>query len=58
MVIKIDHKLCDGNGECVKICPVDVIVVKDSKCHVAKPKECIDCGACIEVCPKEAISMG
>ncbi len=57
MVIKIDHKLCDGNGECIKICPVNVIELKNKKCTVVRPKDCIDCGACVSVCPNEAISM-
>lgn len=45
-----------GCAVCEKICPVDNIILEDSK-----PKwqgKCVDCMACINICPKEAINIG
>jgi Fe-S-cluster-containing hydrogenase component 2 len=51
MVVKFR---CTGCGDCVKICPVEAITMKDGRA-VIDVKECIDCAACITECPAEAI---
>ncbi len=45
---------CTGCGDCVKVCPVDAIALKDGKA-VIDNGDCIECDACIEECPAEAI---
>ena len=48
--------LCNGCGECVKICPVNAITMQEDKAEI-DPFQCIGCGACIPVCPQEAIDF-
>jgi heterodisulfide reductase subunit A len=48
--------LCDGCGECVKVCPVNAIRMEDGKAKI-DPFQCVGCGACVPVCPREAIDF-
>ncbi|MEM3898768.1 MAG: 4Fe-4S binding protein, partial [Candidatus Bathyarchaeia archaeon] len=48
--------LCNGCGECVKICPVTAIAMQEGKAKI-DPFQCTGCGACIPICPREAIDF-
>lgn len=56
-VPKIDKSKCNGCGECVDACPMEVIEMKDEKAVVAKPDDCTECGTCVEVCEPQAITL-
>ncbi len=56
-VVTIDDEKCDGCGECVDICPADVLEMADEKSKVADLDECLGCESCVEVCPNEAIEV-
>ncbi len=47
---------CVGCGQCVKLCPLNNIGLKDGK--PVWGKNCTHCMACICYCPKEAIEYG
>jgi heterodisulfide reductase subunit A len=49
-------ELCNGCGDCVKVCPVSAITMEAEKA-VINPFICIGCGACIPICPKDAIDF-
>ncbi|MEM2946658.1 MAG: 4Fe-4S binding protein [Candidatus Bathyarchaeia archaeon] len=49
-------ELCNGCGECVKICPVNAITMQNGKAKI-DPFQCTGCGACIPICPQEAIDF-
>jgi NAD-dependent dihydropyrimidine dehydrogenase PreA subunit len=53
--ISIDHELCNGDGECVEVCPTEVYEIVDGKSTAANIDECIECCACVEACPTDAI---
>ena len=55
MAVTIDTGKCNGCGNCIDICPVRALDIKDQKAIVKE--ECIDCGACLTQCPQEAISL-
>jgi ferredoxin len=55
MSAKVDESKCNACGACVRVCPVEAIVLKDVA--VVDPEKCVDCGTCIDECPNKAISL-
>jgi len=55
--ITIDTEKCTGCGECVDICPAEVLEMVDDKSTVAHIEECLGCESCVETCPEEAITV-
>ncbi|MDQ7783293.1 MAG: 4Fe-4S binding protein [Desulfomonilaceae bacterium] len=54
---KIDEEKCKQCGECVDVCPADVLGSDDEKTNVVNPADCLGCESCISVCPEEAITV-
>jgi NAD-dependent dihydropyrimidine dehydrogenase PreA subunit len=54
---KIDEEKCNHCGECVDVCPAEVLEAEDQETRVARPADCLGCESCIAVCPEEAISV-
>jgi len=54
---RIDEQKCKQCGECVDVCPADVLAVKDDETIVANPADCLGCESCVSVCPEEAITV-
>ncbi|MFX0073808.1 MAG: 4Fe-4S binding protein [Candidatus Hermodarchaeota archaeon] len=53
---EVDEDYCAGCENCVEICPMNAIKLRDSLAIVEK-KRCIGCGNCVAKCPSEAISL-
>lgn len=53
-VPQVDEALCDGCGECGRICEYHAIVSFGAAALVF-PEMCHGCGGCAKVCPKKAI---
>ena len=56
----INHDTCIGCGQCVEICPGEVLVLEEEKAHFQADRSffgCIACGHCVAVCPTESISV-
>jgi ferredoxin len=47
---------CVYCGACVGVCPVQALVLKDTRIVVDK-KKCINCGACVTICPVGAMEI-
>jgi NAD-dependent dihydropyrimidine dehydrogenase PreA subunit len=56
-VPKIDAEKCDACGECVDVCPADVMISDGTTATVTEPDQCLGCESCVSVCDKEAISV-
>jgi len=55
VTIKVDYDKCQGHGDCVESCPVDVYELVEGKATAPNIEECIECCACAAVCPEDAI---
>jgi NAD-dependent dihydropyrimidine dehydrogenase PreA subunit len=56
-VVTVDKEKCDGQGECVDVCPVNVFEIQNGKSVPVNMSECLGCESCIQACPKEAITV-
>lgn len=50
-----DRQKCIYCGACVGVCPVNALILKETRIEVDHEK-CINCGACIKVCPMGAMT--
>lgn len=53
--VEIDLDLCQGAGDCVNVCPVNVYELIDGKVVADNINDCIECLACEGICPYNAI---
>ncbi len=56
-IITIDEKKCNGCGECVKICPVEIYKLDGNRVVVGNTDECSNCQSCVSVCEPQAIAI-
>lgn len=52
----VESDSCSGCGECVDICQLKAITLKDEKACIVN-SYCIGCGNCVSVCPTESMSL-
>jgi DNA-directed RNA polymerase subunit D len=50
-------KKCDGCGDCIKRCPLDVLEKNDGKAVVKNVEDCTLCKTCQEICPQKAVAV-
>ena len=50
----VDRDACTGCEECVAVCPVAAIEMRDDKAFVLSDR-CTNCRICIPACPVDAI---
>ncbi|GHS88629.1 ferredoxin [Synergistales bacterium] len=55
--LSLSTENCVGCGECLTVCPRDVLTVSDGKAVIASLDSCIECGACVLNCPANAIQV-
>jgi len=55
--ITVDVDKCNGDGECVDICPVEVFELQDGKAVAVNEEECLGCESCVEVCETGALTV-
>ena len=53
-VPQVDESLCDGCGECGRLCAYHAIISYGAK-PLVFPEMCHGCGGCTKVCPQKAI---
>lgn len=57
MSVITDKSRCTGCGDCVEICPGDLMDLDttDKKSYIRNPADCWDCMACVKECPSSAL---
>jgi DNA-directed RNA polymerase subunit D len=55
--VRIFHNKCDLCGECVKVCPKNILKIREDKLIVTDIYKCTTCMLCVDSCPKEAIKV-
>ncbi|WP_424353842.1 4Fe-4S binding protein [Methanobacterium sp. MBAC-LM] len=57
--ITVDYDKCEGAecGECVDVCPMEVLVIEGDTLIIKNKGECSLCEVCMDVCPDEAIKV-
>lgn len=60
----VDQSVCDGDGLCADVCPLNVFDIEPSAEHNNEDKsfpnreeDCILCMACVSSCPTLAITV-
>jgi thioredoxin reductase/ferredoxin len=53
----VDPARCIGIGNCVKVCPEEVLGLEVGQAVAVRPARCIGHGLCERVCPVEAIQL-
>ena len=54
---QVDAEKCVGCGECVAICPMQVLELKGDKAVVVSGDDCLGCDSCVEACESGAIEV-
>lgn len=49
--------VCIGCGECIAICPTQVLAQVEGKARLVYPDLCTYCSACELICPVNAIEL-
>ena len=54
-----DMTRCDGCGECVDICPSDIMHIDPvyRRSYNIEPNFCWECYSCVKACPQQAIDV-
>jgi len=62
--VVVDLKVCDGDGVCADVCPMNVFDIEevaeyggDRKSIPSRMEDCILCMACVSACPQGAITV-
>ncbi len=60
----IDLDICDGDGICADVCPMNVFDIVEmpeydnkKKSQATREEDCILCMACVSACPVQAITV-
>lgn len=56
-IIRIDHDVCNGCGQCLPNCPEGALQLIDNKARLVSDLFCDGLGACIGTCPLGAIHV-
>lgn len=55
--LMLDTSKCNGCSMCTKVCPHNVLEIRDGKAEIIDRDSCMECGACALNCPFSALSV-
>jgi len=53
----VDQKSCTLCGQCVDVCPENVLAIEANKLVYSNPSACTMCAACESICPEHAVKV-
>lgn len=53
--ININMNECTVCGECVDVCPMNILQIVNDKLVIGNTDDCSYCETCMDVCPEECI---
>ena len=56
MALALIEEMCLACGDCVDVCPSDVLKLEGMKLSINQ-EECSECGACESECPQGALKL-
>lgn len=57
MSIAIEKMSCVGCGQCVEVCPGNLIKIEEGKAVIKREKDCWGCTSCLKECKTGAIKF-
>jgi len=51
-IITVDSKICDLCGDCIKVCPKNILVKAGNKIEIRNLTDCTLCQDCVDACQK------
>ncbi len=54
-VVKFNEKNCTYCGECVEVCPRDIIKIENGKIYAENVINCSLCNQCVDICETDAV---
>lgn len=55
--LRLDRTVCAGCGDCLTVCPREVLAMEGETASIREADACIECGACALNCPTGAIAV-
>ncbi len=55
--LRLDSDKCTGCGQCLDVCPHDVLAMNERHVQIRNRDACMECGACSRNCPVGAVSV-
>ncbi|MGI6552591.1 MAG: 4Fe-4S dicluster domain-containing protein [Bacillota bacterium] len=55
-LVNVNPDTCTGCGDCVEVCPADILEVVDGVVEVVGD-DCMGCESCVEACSTGSISI-
>lgn len=55
--LRLDRAACAGCGDCIEVCPREVLAMEGGLAAIRDPDSCIECGACVLNCPTGALTV-
>ncbi|TFF86779.1 DNA-directed RNA polymerase subunit D [Candidatus Thorarchaeota archaeon] len=56
-IVEVNKEKCTNCGDCVEVCPKNILLVEDDTIATQNTLDCSLCEACVEVCEPGAISI-
>ncbi len=56
-MVSIKQEKCNGCGECISNCPVEMLFLEGGKAEVNGDVECMGCETCVSVCETGAVNL-